>query len=99
MRFLVSDTGPGIPEGDRDHVFDRYWKSAKGNRHGAGLGLAIARGIVEAHGGRMWMESSGPQGTTFAFTLPRDASSGSGGGLDESRSEGEVHEVLAATQS
>lgn len=51
VRFLVSDTGTGIPEADRDHVFDRFWKSEMGNRHGAGLGLAIARGIVEAHGG------------------------------------------------
>jgi PAS domain S-box-containing protein len=98
VRFLVSDTGPGIPEADRDHVFDRFWKSEMGNRHGAGLGLAIARGIVEAHGGRMWLEGTGPEGTTFAFTLPRDASSVSGGGLDESRPDGEVDEILAAPQ-
>jgi signal transduction histidine kinase len=96
VRFLVRDTGPGIPEGDRDHVFDRFWKSEKGNRRGAGLGLAIARGIVEAHGGRVWLEATGPTGTTFAFTLPRDPPKGSRGGLEESRPDREVNEILAA---
>ena len=68
--FSVADTGPGIPEGDREHVFDRFWQARRSRRSGTGLGLAIARGIVEAHGGRMWMESEVGRGSTFFFTLP-----------------------------
>lgn len=64
----VRDTGPGIAPEDREHVFDLYWK---GRRGGTGLGLFIARGIVEAHGGRIWVESELGEGSTFSFTLPR----------------------------
>jgi PAS domain S-box-containing protein len=68
--FSISDTGPGIPEEQLPHVFDRYWQARKGDRRGAGLGLAIAGGIVEAHGGRIWVESRLGQGSTFFFTVP-----------------------------
>jgi PAS domain S-box-containing protein len=68
VRFWVRDTGPGIPESDFPHLFDRFWQG-KGRRDGAGLGLPIARGIVEAHGGRVWVESELGMGTTFHFTL------------------------------
>lgn len=70
VRFSVHDTGPGIPPEHREHVFERFWKVRDSNRHGAGLGLAIARGIVEAHQGRIWVESAPGQGSAFHFTLP-----------------------------
>ena len=70
VRFEVWDTGPGIPPEHLGHVFDRFWKVRTANRHGAGLGLAIAKGIVEAHDGRLWAESELGKGSTFVFTLP-----------------------------
>ncbi len=70
VRFAVADTGPGIAPENQAHVWDRFWKSRTSNRHGAGLGLAIARGIVEAHGGRIGLESAVGEGSTFTFTLP-----------------------------
>jgi len=70
LSVTIADTGRGIAPEDLAHIFDRYWrpKRSKGGE-GTGLGLYIARGIVEAHGGRVWAESS-PQGSTFVFTLP-----------------------------
>ncbi len=65
----VADDGPGIPPEDLPHVFDRWWKGR--SRRGTGLGLAIAWGIVDAHGGRLRVESRVGEGSTFAFTLPR----------------------------
>ena len=70
VRFAVGDTGLGIPEDQQSHVFERYWKAEKGGRRGARLGLYIARGIVDASGGRIWLESRVNDGTTFFFTLP-----------------------------
>ena len=70
VRFSVTDTGPGIPEEQLSHVFDRFWQARPGDRRGAGLGLTIARGIVEAHGGRIWAESTPGKGATFTFSLP-----------------------------
>src|SRR5262245_29263810 len=69
VRFAVIDTGPGIPPDELPHVFDRYYQAQRKNRDGIGLGLSIARGIVEAHGGRIWVESEEGQGSTFSFTL------------------------------
>lgn len=71
--FSVSDTGPGIPAEHQPHVFDRYWQATAGDRRGAGLGLAIAKGIVESHGGRIWADGGEGKGATFHFTLPREA--------------------------
>ncbi len=68
--FAVSDTGPGIPAADLPHVFDRFWQARQTARDGAGLGLPITRGIVEAHGGTIRAESTPGVGTTFSFTLP-----------------------------
>ncbi len=73
VRFSVADTGPGIPQEELPHVFERFWKAAgtaREDSHGAGLGLSIARGIVEAHGGTMWAESQVGVGTLFHLTLP-----------------------------
>jgi light-regulated signal transduction histidine kinase (bacteriophytochrome) len=69
-RFSVSDTGPGISARDLPHVFERYWQGKGIARHSAGLGLYIAKGIIEAHGGRIWVESVLGKGSTFHFTLP-----------------------------
>jgi signal transduction histidine kinase len=68
--FWVADTGLGIPEEAVPHVFDRFWQVKRAARAGAGLGLAISRGIVEAHGGRIWVESTLGRGTVFFFTIP-----------------------------
>jgi len=70
LRFSVADNGPGIAADELPHVFDRFWQGRKGDRRGAGLGLSIVRGIVEAHGGRIWVESRLGSGTTFHFTVP-----------------------------
>jgi signal transduction histidine kinase len=68
VRFWVRDTGPGIPESDFPRLFDRFWQG-DGGRVGAGLGLPIAKGIVDAHGGRIWVESAPGAGSTFHFTV------------------------------
>lgn len=66
----VEDTGIGIPESEIPSVFVRFWHAGRAKRGGAGLGLAIAKGVVEAHGGRIWVESAVGVGTKFFFTLP-----------------------------
>ncbi len=68
--FWVADTGAGIPAEHVEHLFDRFWQASRTDRRGAGLGLPIAKGIVEAHGGTMWVESHLGVGTTFYFTIP-----------------------------
>lgn len=69
--FSVADTGPGIPPEHVSHIFDRFWQAAgRASRLGAGLGLPISRGIVEAHGGHIWVESTLGRGSTFFFTIP-----------------------------
>jgi signal transduction histidine kinase len=70
IRFGVCDTGPGIPPEHLPHVFDRYWQAKSTAKLGTGLGLSIAKGIVEAHGGRIWVESEPGKGASFIFTLP-----------------------------
>jgi PAS domain S-box-containing protein len=70
VTFLVADTGPGIAAEQVPHVFDRFWRANQDDSRGAGLGLPIAKGIVEAHGGRLWVESAPGRGSTFFFTLP-----------------------------
>lgn len=67
--FTVADTGPGIPKEHLGDVFHPFWQAKRAERMGAGLGLPIAKGIVESHGGRIWVESERGQGTTFFFTL------------------------------
>jgi len=70
VRFAVLDTGPGIAPEHVPRVFDRFWKKDTSGTRGTGLGLFIAKGIVDAHGGRIWVESRIGQGATFYFTLP-----------------------------
>jgi signal transduction histidine kinase len=74
LEVSVQDTGIGIPAEALPRVFDKFYRvNSAGHRGipGTGLGLAICRQIVEAHGGRIWVESAGPgQGTRFAFSLP-----------------------------
>jgi light-regulated signal transduction histidine kinase (bacteriophytochrome) len=84
LMITVIDTGPGIAADHLPHVFERYWQARPASQAGAGLGLYIARGIVEAHGGRIWAESSAG-GAMLIFTLPlirraaTDSSPASGG--------------------
>lgn len=69
--FWVADTGRGMPPEDLERIFDRFWQaSARAGRLGAGLGLPITKGIVEAHGGRIWAESTPGQGSRFIFAIP-----------------------------
>ena len=72
LSVTIADTGRGIAPEDLAHIFDRFWRVKASEGGGTGLGLYIARGIVEAHGGRMWAGSS-PQGATFVFTLPLES--------------------------
>jgi signal transduction histidine kinase len=71
--FTIADTGPGIPREHLSDIFSPYWQAKRTERMGAGLGLPIAKGIVEAHGGRIWVESEPGRGTQFYFTLPVDS--------------------------
>lgn len=70
VRFSVRDTGPGIPEESAAHVFDRYWQEKEHAARGTGLGLFIAKGIVESHQGHIWVRSRVGEGSDFQFTLP-----------------------------
>lgn len=70
VRVRVTDTGPGIQEGQLGQIFDAFWQGDEGRSQGAGLGLAIVKGLVEAHGGRVWAASPPGEGATFFFTLP-----------------------------
>jgi PAS domain S-box-containing protein len=76
VRFSVRDTGVGIPESELPRVFQMYWQKQPDRKKGVGLGLYIARRLVEAHGGRIKVESRVGVGTTVSFTLPTAAPSG-----------------------
>lgn len=72
--ICVSDEGPGIATGDMPHIFDRFYRAPETSRktQGAGLGLYLARAIVEAHNGRMWADPKTAKGARVCFSLPRD---------------------------
>ena len=69
----VADTGNGIPDGEKEKVFDKFYcgnHKIADNRRSLGLGLYLCKAIVEAHGGRIWVENRQPHGAVFRFTLP-----------------------------
>jgi signal transduction histidine kinase len=68
--FQITDDGPGIPADNVSHIFDNFWQARKNDRRGVGLGLAIAKTLVEAQGGKIWVESEVDHGSTFSFSLP-----------------------------
>lgn len=70
LRFVVEDRGPGIPAKQIEHIFDRFWRASSEDSRSFGLGLYISKRIVEAHGGRLWVESKPGSGSTFYFALP-----------------------------
>ena len=69
LSVFRADSGPGISEEHLPHIFDRFWQGKK-TASGTGLGLSIAKGIVEAHHGKIWVKSNFGEGSTFYFTLP-----------------------------
>lgn len=71
VQFEVSDTGVGIAPENITRLFHRFWQANRTDRRGTGLGLSIVKGIVEAHGGRIWADSAVNRGTRFTFCLPR----------------------------
>jgi signal transduction histidine kinase len=73
VRFAVTDDGPGMPPDELANLFDRAWQASRKSRDGIGLGLSITKGIVEAHGGRVWAESILGEGTRIFFTVPNAA--------------------------
>ncbi len=76
IQFAISDTGRGIPQEDLDKVFDPFYRvplQSSDRTPGTGLGLALAKSLVELHGGDIWVESELEKGSTFYFTVPVDA--------------------------
>jgi two-component system sensor histidine kinase KdpD len=73
LEVVVADRGPGLPPGDETKIFEKFYRGAK-ERGGVGLGLTICRGIVTAHGGRIWAENREGGGAAFHFTLPIEGS-------------------------
>jgi signal transduction histidine kinase len=83
LAVSVHDTGPGIPPEELPYIFERFYKVEKARTRttaGTGIGLAIVKGLVEAHGGRVWVESTPGKGSVFTFTVPAAGrNSGAGG--------------------
>lgn len=74
VHLAVRDTGLGVEPEQRPHLFNRYWQAKRSSARGSlGLGLSIARGIVEAHGGKIWVEGADGGGAVFHFTIPTHA--------------------------
>ncbi|KKT22067.1 MAG: Sensory transduction histidine kinase [Candidatus Nomurabacteria bacterium GW2011_GWF2_43_8] len=73
VQIFVADNGPGIPNEIKKQLFNKFIQARESpisNESGTGLGLVIAKGIVEAHGGKIWVEDNVPKGSVFIFTLP-----------------------------
>jgi signal transduction histidine kinase len=94
VRISIEDSGIGIPAEHLEHVFERFWQAERGSRAGAGLGLAICKAIVEAHGGRIWATSTEGRGTTMHFEIPEG-----GGATDSRESDGPADVTRAPGQS
>lgn len=93
VQFTVIDTGGGIADDQVPFIFDRFWRVKQAHRQGTGLGLSIAKGIVDAHGGRIWVETRMNEGSRFHFTLPSQPSEPS------ESSEGAGTELLSTLQT
>ena len=75
VSISVADTGSGVPDAMKEKIFDRFVMGRSGvadGKRGLGLGLAICRAIVEAHGGKIWVEDNVPHGARFVFTIPME---------------------------
>jgi signal transduction histidine kinase len=75
VQVSVTDSGPGIPQNEADKIFEKFYQIGQTGGQkpiGTGIGLAISRALVEAHGGNIWVQSEGEKGTTFCFTLPAE---------------------------
>jgi two-component system, OmpR family, sensor histidine kinase KdpD len=73
LLFTVTDRGPSVPAAERERIFDKFYRlHYSKNIGGTGLGLSICKGIVEAHGGRIWVEPDQENGNQFIFTLPAE---------------------------
>lgn len=72
VQVEIADDGPGLPPGEEERVFEKFFRRTSERQAGFGLGLAICRAIVNAHSGRIWAENVAPHGTSFRFTLPVD---------------------------
>lgn len=70
--FSVTDQGPGVSRGDIEKIFQSGVSIGKGGKYSSGLGLAVCKEIVEAHGGRIWVDTSAAAGATFSFSIPAD---------------------------
>jgi two-component system sensor histidine kinase KdpD len=70
LAFEIADRGPGIPAGDEQRIFDKFYRAGSAREGGVGLGLTICRGIIEAHGGQIWVEKRPGGGALFRFRLP-----------------------------
>jgi signal transduction histidine kinase len=70
VSFTVADSGRGMSSADVGHIFERFWQKDRGDRRGIGIGLAIVQSVVEAHGGRVTVESVEGVGSRFTFTIP-----------------------------
>jgi two-component system phosphate regulon sensor histidine kinase PhoR len=66
----VTDNGPGIASADQPHIFDKFYRGTNTKEEGSGLGLAIVKTIVDAHQGRIWVESTAGKGSSFFIVLP-----------------------------
>jgi two-component system sensor histidine kinase KdpD len=70
LLVAVADRGPGLPPGEEERIFEKFYQVSPGSARGAGLGLTICRSIIEAHGGRIWAANRPEGGAVFAFTIP-----------------------------
>src|SRR5262249_52346710 len=70
VEFAIADRGPGVARKDVERVFEKFYRAREGEGGGVGLGLTICRGVVNAHGGRMWVDERPGGGAVFRFTLP-----------------------------